>query len=245
MAHQDGGIGGSREFPSTCWSMIVGARDPSSPEARRNLERLVQLYWRPVYTVIRYVWSRTSDDAKDLTQEFFATVVFDRELLKAFAPERGSFRSLLRTAVTRFLHDVHKGASRIKRGGGVQPVSLDFSEGDVEVIANADRMSPDELFGAAWKEVVLNAGIARLEKQMLAGGRGVEYEIFKSYDLESDDHPTTYAELANTHKLTVPQVKHALLHARASLRTALTEIVRDYVNDSEELASELRFLLES
>src|SRR5262245_34630128 len=109
MGVSESGIHGNREFPSTSWSVIVHAQDASSPDYARHLRRLVELYWRPVYSVIRQSWSRSHDDAKDLTQDFFATVVLDRELVKTYAPERGSFRTLLRTAITRFMQDVVRG----------------------------------------------------------------------------------------------------------------------------------------
>ncbi len=77
-----------------------------------HMRRLVELYWRPIYSVIRHAYSKSHDDAKDLTQEFFATVMLDRELVKRYAPERGSFRALLRTALTYFMRDVARGLAR-------------------------------------------------------------------------------------------------------------------------------------
>jgi hypothetical protein len=40
----------------------------------------------------------------------------------------------------------------------------------------------------------------------------------------------------------VPQVKHALLLARAAFREIVTELVRGYVDDPADLATELRRL---
>lgn len=238
------GIQGQREFPTTRSSVIVRAQDPRGPEARKNLDRLVKLYWKPVYCVIRHAWSRSHDDAKDLTQEFFAKVVFDRDLLRAYAPERGSFRALLRTALARFLHDVHRGAMRIKRGGGAPVLSLDIGDFEPEGIDRSQQANPEQLFSTAWREVAMQEALRRLEAQYLESGRGAELEIFCAYDLAAQDPAPSYADLAKQHNLTVPQIKHSLLRTRAALREAITDIARDYVDDPAELADELRFLLE-
>src|SRR5262249_56789055 len=125
MRVTEGGIAGAKEFPATSWSVILHLQDPGSPDYGHHLERLVQMYWKPVYCVIRRAWSPSHEDAKDLAQEFFATVVFDRDLLRAFAPQRGSFRTLLRTALTRFMQEERRNSVRQKRGGGVRPVSIE------------------------------------------------------------------------------------------------------------------------
>src|SRR5688500_2497147 len=107
------GISGDRDFPETSWSAIRHAQDPGSPEYQRQLRQLVALYWRPVYVVIRHAWSKTPDDAKDLTQQFFADVVFSGALIQSFAPERGSFRKLLRAAINNFVRNSVRDARRL------------------------------------------------------------------------------------------------------------------------------------
>jgi len=52
------GISGNREFPPTTPSVILHAGNPDSPEHARYLARLVELYWRPIYCVIRHAWAK-------------------------------------------------------------------------------------------------------------------------------------------------------------------------------------------
>ena len=40
----------------------------------RAFDILVRAYWRPVYYHLRVQWNATADNAKDLTQEFFAVL---------------------------------------------------------------------------------------------------------------------------------------------------------------------------
>jgi len=240
----DSGILGDREFPSTSWSVILRVQDPDSPEYGRHLGRLIELYWRPVYSVIRHAYGRAHDDAKDLTQEFFATVVVDRALVRTFAPERGSFRTLLRTALTHFMRDVARGATRQKRGGGALPVSLDrFEAGAFDAVPGAEQLTPEQMFDLTWNEAVMSEALARLEKRLAGEGRATVYEVFRRYDLAGDGEEASYADLGRELGMSVPQVKHALLHARATFREIVTALVRGYVDDPADLAAELRRLL--
>jgi DNA-directed RNA polymerase specialized sigma24 family protein len=93
------GGAGAQSLPPTCEALLQDCRQ-GRPEA---LQRLASLYWKPVYGLIRKTWNRSNEDAKDLAQEFFATAVFDGEVLKAFSPERGSFRAFLKAALQNFL----------------------------------------------------------------------------------------------------------------------------------------------
>lgn len=243
MGVSDTGIQGEREFPSTSWSAIRKAQDPGSPEYERHLRRLIELYWRPVYCVIRHGWTRGNDDAKDLTQEFFATVVLDRELVRSYVPERGSFRSLLRAAITSFMRNVARDAGRQKRGGGVSPLSLDaFGLDTLEALPDADKMSPEQIFDTTWNQVVMAEAVGLLARKLEAEGKAQAFEVFRRYDLEGDSADLSYAALGAKLGLSGPQVKHALQHARATFREIVTDIVRGYVDGPEDLAAELRSL---
>lgn len=242
MGVSDVGIDGATQFPPTSWSAIRHASDPGSPEYARHLEALIRRYWRPVYCLIRFGWRRDADDAKDLTQEFFADVVLDRALLASSAPERGSFRGLVRTAVTRFMHNVVRDAGRRKRGGAAHVLSL--SEVDLERLeAPANVDSPEAIFDAAWNRGVLADAVERLRTSFVETGRATAFEAFRLHDLASDEPAPTYAAIGEALSLSVPQVKHALRLARAELHRIVTEIVREYVADPDEMEPELRALL--
>ncbi len=242
MGIDDTGISGNREFPETAWSMIRHARDPGSAEYTRHLKRLVELYWRPVYFVIRYSWAKTDDDAKDLAQEFFATVIFDWELLRSYVPERGSFRGLLRAALTSFMRNTIRDAGRQKRGGGMPTLSLNDDHGIGDHIPDAAALTPDQIFDVAWNQVVMGRAVAMLEKKLIEEGRTSTFTVFRRYDLEGDSATHSYSALGAELGLSVPQIKHALGHARALFRDIVTEVVRGYVDGPDELAAELRSL---
>ena len=124
-------------------------------------------------------------------------------------------------------------------------LSLDIGDYQLDGVDLSGNPTPDELFSAAWREAVMDEALRRLETQLNADGKSQDLTLFKRYDLGEEDPPPAYATLAKEYNLSVPQVKHALLRARAGLRNAVTEIVRDYVDDPGQLASEMQFLLES
>lgn len=246
MAVSDTGIDGARDFPATCWSAIRHARDVSGPEAQPHLARLVELYWKPVYCVIRHARAASVDDAKDLTQEFFAAVVLGGGLIERSDPARGSFRALLRTALNGFLVDRARSAGRQKRGGGAPPLPLD-PEGDAgHLLGDAQGLTPDQMFDLAWTRAVFGDAVAELERRLAAAGRAPRFEAFRRFYLEPHGAAAgrpSYAAVGEALGLTPVQVKHALVEARAELRAVLIEAVREYVDGPEDLARELRALL--
>src|SRR5574341_2124680 len=83
-------------FPSaTAWSTILNARDRTLPGWQAEVDRLVRLYWKPVWWYLIRRWQCNREDAADLTQEFFARLFEENFLLKA-CPERGRFRTFLK-----------------------------------------------------------------------------------------------------------------------------------------------------
>ena len=90
---------------TTRWSVVLSCSDSASDEekAQAALAELCKIYWRPVFAFICRQ-GHSVPDAQDLTQEFFAKVIKGR-ILQSADRNKGRFRSLLLTALKRFLHD--------------------------------------------------------------------------------------------------------------------------------------------
>ena len=233
----------SGAFPATSWSLIRHLKDTQTAERQRHLQRLIALYWEPVYWVIRQHWNRGDDDARDLTQQFFTTTVLEGTLLNNFAPNRGSFRAFVCGAIAHFIIDDIRAAEAQKRGGGVRTLSLDGAGLELaSAVPVGQRTTPEEVFDAAWTRIVFLRATKLLGERLEAEGKTGSFEIFQSYDLATGAAPS-YKSVAEALGLTVDQVKHGLVEARAVFRDIVTEIVRSYVDGPEELARELRRLL--
>jgi DNA-directed RNA polymerase specialized sigma24 family protein len=127
----DTAMGGPHaQFPSTQISLLQAA---SSGAAMPNeaLERVTALYWKPIYRFIRLKFHRNNEDAKDLTQSFFATAL-RRDLFARFDPAQASFRTYLRMAVERFAATEYTAQNRQKRGCGIQFEPVDEQSATVE-----------------------------------------------------------------------------------------------------------------
>src|SRR4030095_14753896 len=129
----DTDIGGPlRNFPETNRSAIVAVRSEEPQVRQRAMGEILDSYWKPVYKYIRIKWSAGNEDAKDLTQGFFGNA-FEKNYFAEYDPAKASFQTFLRTCVDGFVANQPKSELRLKRGGGLEHVSLDFQGADNEL----------------------------------------------------------------------------------------------------------------
>src|SRR5215471_20369617 len=120
----DGGSAnqGPIAFTTTHWSVVLAAQGPS-PEAEEALEKLCRTYWRPIYGFVRRQGTE-SEEAKDLTQGFFA-LLLERRDLETVRKEKGRLRSYLLISLKHFLTNERNRAMAIKRGEGQRLIPLE------------------------------------------------------------------------------------------------------------------------
>src|SRR6516165_11572387 len=114
--------GNAMAFTTTHWSVVLAAQG-STPAAQAALDKLCRTYWRPIYGFVRRQ-GVGPEEAKDLTQGFFAVLLERRDLNKV-RQEKGRLRSYLLTSLKHFLIDEHNRAMAIKRGKGQRLIPLD------------------------------------------------------------------------------------------------------------------------
>lgn len=231
--------GAARQLPTTSHTALSSIRGADPVRRNAELERLAQLYWKPVYALIRRAWASTNEDAKDLTQDFFAEVVLRDGFAERYSPERGSFRAYLKGALRNFLSKQSRDASREKRGGGVQPVSLQIREADLqEVVPDDQTLRPEEAFDRTWRTVVLGRATQLLEARLAAQGKGAYFQVFRRYDLEPAEGEVSYEALARELRLSVDDVKNYLTRSREEFRRAVRTVLCESVASPEDLAAE-------
>src|SRR5580704_10797452 len=101
MSHQTSDLAHPHGFAATRWSLVLAAGRGDAPEAEAALAALCRIYWYPLYAYVRRS-GHPADEARDLTQGFFARLL-EKHDLRAADSERGRFRSFLLTAFNRFL----------------------------------------------------------------------------------------------------------------------------------------------
>lgn len=217
-------------FPKTRWSAIRDATDPSSPSRVQSLEQIAALYWRPVYAYLRRKWGHSNEDAMDLTQEFFVALC-EKEFLRRLTPERGRFRAYIMTALDNFTRMRHRHQTRLKRGGGVAHMSIEFGPG----FEPAFGSSPEQVFLREWARTILKDAIVEMKGEL----DPVAFRVFEAYDL-SPDNQAGYEELAAKFGLSLSDVKNTLYRTRVKLRELVLKRVRDTVTTEEDAEREMR-----
>ena len=219
------------QFPSTQLSLLEAA---TSGAALPNeaLERVSALYWKPVYCFIRVKFRKDNEDAKDLTQSFFATAL-QRDFFARFVPARASFRTYLRMAVGRFAASQHAAANRQKRGGGVE-----FEPVEEQAVT---AESPEQIFEREWQHQLFALALDDLRAHCEGCGKQLQFEIFEAYDLAAGERPS-YADLAARHGIAETSVTNHLAWARRMLRQFVTERLRGVTAGERDLRDEMRRL---
>ncbi|HLF93019.1 MAG TPA: sigma-70 family RNA polymerase sigma factor [Planctomycetota bacterium] len=236
---RDTQLGGeNREFPSTHWSLIAGMQGTATAPYRHALESLCQRYWKPVYHYVRIAWSKSSEDAKDLTQAFFVRI-FEGEVLKRYTPGRGGFRTYLKVLLRGFAADQHDALIALKRGGGVRTVALDGTPAPLgEFLADAKASDPEKLFDHAWKKEVLERAVERARQWFADAHRSVQFQAFEEYELAEQEGRPTYGRVAEKLGLSESDVRNYLFSVRerirAEVRAELSQTVRDPAELDEE-----------
>jgi DNA-directed RNA polymerase specialized sigma24 family protein len=232
-------------FPLTHGSLV---RDLASADAgARGLawDALVAAYWKPVYKYLRLRWGAANEDAKDLTQAFFAQAL-EKAFFAAFDPARARFRTFVRVCLDRFAANERRAATRLKRGGAGGLLSLDFAgaEGELGRQIADPGADPDTLFRREWLRGLFALAVDDLRARCAAEARPVHFALFERYDLDGPDRPNapTYAQLAAAFELPLTQVTNYLAWARRQFRACLLDRLRTATGGEAEYQEEVRAL---
>ena len=242
MPTDDTKIGGANaQFPATRWSAVRAVRSRSPAERQRALEAIVAAYWKPVYKYIRVRWGKSNEDAKDLTQEFFARLI-EKDYLGSFDSKKARLRTFLRVCVDRFLANEAKAAKRLKRGGGVPHLAFDFAAADAELKRAKKSLGEgtpekilDDYFEKEFMRHLFGQSIEQLREYCASRGKELHYRVFVAYDLAEEEHGhPSYEEIARRFGITPADVTNYLSYVRREFRIiALAKLRVMTVTDGE------------
>jgi RNA polymerase sigma factor (sigma-70 family) len=241
----DTDIGGARgRFPATARSLLVGATGDDPVERQRSFGALIKAYWKPVYKYVRLKWLRTNEDAKDLTQAFFARAM-EKGFFDSYDPARARFRTFLRMCLDRYVANETQAERRQKRGGDAKILSLDFDLAEAELagLAAPAPADLDRYFDHEWVRAVFALAIDSLRLECVARGKDAQFRLFERCDLCDDPIHPSYDALARDFGVSVSQVTNSLAWARRELRRIVLERLRELTASDEEFRSEARHLL--
>jgi RNA polymerase sigma factor (sigma-70 family) len=247
----DGTIGGGGgRFPETHWSAVIAARSDDPVERRRALDLLISAYWKPVYKYIRIHWNKSSDEAQDLTQEFFTRLI-EKDFLDRYDPARARLRTYLRVCVDGVVANESKAAGRLKRGGDAIHLSLDFRAAETELARVvpvppqlASPESIDDWFEKEWIRSLFVLAVETLLEECEARGKKVHFRLFEIYDLEdASSRRPSYEDLAREFNIGVTDVTNYLAFARREFRRIVLATLREMCANEEAFRREAGAIL--
>jgi len=229
MVDQGTDLGGSRrDFPPTTVHFLQHLRNPAPGAQMQVMGMLAERYWKPVYHFLRLSYGKQNEDAKDLTQAFFAWLL-ERELLLKYDPARSSFRTFLKGILRNFAGNEHQALQRLKRGGGLKMLPLDVAAGDL-----AGATDPDTAFDTVFLKDVIGRAMVRVRDRLQAARRIVPFVVFEQYHFPKAGLPPTYAQVAHRLGLKESDVRNYLHEVREAVRE---EVKSEFIGDGGEIPS--------
>jgi len=232
-------------FVSTHWSVVLAVRQPDSQAAAVALERLCRAYWYPLYVFARRQ-GHGPEEARDLTQEFFAQLL-TRDALHTATPERGRFRTFLLGSFKNLLINEWKRANRQKRGGQAEVFSLDDMDAEERYrLEPRDECTPELLYDQRWAQTLLDRVVQRLQTECDGDGeqRSRRFEVLKVFLLE-DKGTLSFTEAATALGLSVVATKGVVHRLRQRYREIFREEIAHTVARPEDVEDEIRHLFQA
>jgi RNA polymerase sigma factor (sigma-70 family) len=227
-------------FVTTRWSVVARAGEAATPQARKALAELCEVYWYPLYLYIRRRgFSR--DDAEDLIQGFFARLL-EKNFLAAADPDKGRFRGFLLTALNRHLSGRWRSDRALKRSPS-QTLPLDFEEADHRFrLEPKTEETPERIYERKWAATVLHEAARALRREYESRGRGEAFELLKGY-LSGKDPGHSYRALASRLETTEGMIAVMIHRLRQHYRRKIEEEIAQTVADPDDIAPEFEHLM--
>ena len=240
LAAIDGTTHRGAAFTTTHWSVVLEAQGPT-PAAQAALEKLCATYWRPIYGFVQRQ-GVGPEEAKDLTQGFFA-LLLERRDLNAVRKEKGRLRSYLLASLKHFLTNERQRAMAIKRGEGQRLVALDQLCEDERIgFEPADTSTADQIYERRWAWALMNQVLLRLGEEYCSTRNVVLFERLKAV-LTDEPDCLSQAQIANELAMTENAVNQAFHRLRERYRHLLREEIAHTVMAPGDIEDELRHLV--
>ncbi len=238
MKDDHGSAAFSPRFQTTRWTVVLAAKERRDASGEEAMAVLCRAYWYPLYAFVRRS-GNSAEDARDLTQAFFARLL-EKDFLLRVVPEKGRFRTFLLMALKRFLANEWHKARAEKRGGGAVHLSFDAREAEERYASEpVESLTPEMLYDRRWAFTLLDRAMARLRGEFEAGGRGAAFECLKEFLAGGED--SSYAELAGKIGVKEGAARVAVHRLRRRFREVFREELAETVTP-EKLEEELRHL---
>ncbi len=221
-------------FPTTRWSLVLATSQGGDGE-RAALDELCRKYWQPVRSFFSLRGVRGVEEAEDLTQEYFASLLA-REYLSHADQSRGRFRAFLVQDLKFFLWDALAKRQAGKRGANMVFVPLDTS-----VIEAEHAAENTAIFDHQWALQIVHNAREQLRADYEKKGKGDLFRLLQ-HGLVRSLEAADYEQWAAQMSMSPGALKVALHRLRGRFRKALEDQVRETVSSDEDFEEEMRHL---
>lgn len=223
-------------FHTTRWTRVCAAKSDSD-EGRSALAELCEAYYEPVVAYLRGVL-RDADAAREMSHSFFAEILAGGAISGA-DPLRGRFRFYLLGAVRHFVASKWESDQRLRRGGGIAPLSLDA---ETPELPQTDRDSPEAAFDRQWAVTVLARAMSVLERECATDGKTALLEHLKPSLLGEATYGDQNAA-AEKLGLSAGAARVAVHRLRSRFRHCVKEEIASTLKDAASIEDEMQSLL--
>jgi len=235
-------FGGAQEFPSTRWSLVARAGQEDAEAKREALGQLLIRYLPALQAHLVYRKRLPPEKADDLVQEFVTNKILEKDLIARADQQLGKFRTLLLTALDRFvknqIRDEHA-KKRAPSGGAV----VTFDE-RYDGLPTGQR--PSQAFDVAWARGVIAEALRQMQAECEATGRQDLWGVFQCRvvgPILEGTPATDYKLLVERFGFQSPtQASNVLTTAKRMYARALRSAVGQYTQDEQEIESEIKDL---
>ena len=224
--------------------MLLSAQS-QAPGFQEALGELYRIYWYPLYAYVRRR-GHTPEETQDLTQGFFLHLLEHKTLGRA-DPLKGKFRSFLLGSLQNYLLTEADRARCLKRGGGVEFISLDLQDAEDRYrLEPIDTLTPEKVFAARWAVALLGEAMNRLRREYATPKKAETLEVLKAFlDVENSKAPPSYEEAAAMLQVSAGAVKTLIHRLRKQYATLVREEIERTVSDPDDVDAEIHELCEA
>ena len=185
-------------------------------------------------------WGQDRQNARDLTQGFFAYII-ELNLVRKADPDKGRFRSFLLGTLKKYVSNQQAKDRALKRGGGVLFVSVDEETAEGRYLHEpATDISPEKLFDRRWAMTVLGESMARLEREYQRAGMQALFAQVQPF--LTGEQTGGFAELAGRLGKTEVAARVLVFRLRNRFQKLIREVIADTVSDPGQVECELEHL---
>ena len=229
------------QFPSTHWSLIDQAGAVLEVSRNEALAALVNRYLPALRIHLLARQGIAHDRADDLLQGFLADEVLGGGLLKNADSRKGKFRSLLLTALDRYVIGQRRYWTRQKRYAG-NGVSID----EAPEPCDPGAIAPETAFELAWARQVLDAALEQMAAQCREKDRSDVWGVFDARilaPLVRGEPPPAYEVMVERFGITsATQASNLLVTGKRMFARSLRQVIGEYEENEAEIDSEIQEL---